>query len=159
MNSLIILVSYHHNNTEKVAKAIANDIGAEIKTPEQADVNALSNYDLVGFGSGVYFGKLDKNLLSFADKLPLVNGKKAFIFSTSGKAGKSAENFHKVFREKIVAKGYAVAGEFSCPGFDTYGLLKVSGGIKKGRPNEDDIKRAQEFAQSLMKNETKILYL
>ena len=36
--------------------------------------------------------------------------------------------------------------------FDTYGLLKIGGGIKKGRPNEDDLKQADEFALSLKKN-------
>lgn len=159
MNNLIVLVSYHHKNTEKVAQAIAGVLGAEIKTIEQTDVNNLANYDLIGFGSGVYFAKLDKNLLALADKLPQVSGKKAFIFSTSGSAGKSAEGFHKAFREKIIAKGYTVVGEFSCPGFDTYGVLKIAGGIKKGRPNEDDLKQAQEFAQRLQKNETKIVYL
>jgi flavodoxin len=159
MNNLIILVSYHHKNTEKVAQAIAGVLGAEIKTIEQTDVNGLANYDLIGFGSGVYFGKLDKNLLALADKLPQVNDKKAFIFSTSGRAGKSAEGFHKEFREKIITKGYTVVGEFSCPGFDTYGVLKIAGGIKKGRPNEDDLKQAKEFAQSLQKNEIKIVYL
>ena len=128
MNSLIILVSYHHKNTEKVAQAIAGVIGAETETPEQTDLKTLSNYDLIGFGSGIYFGKLDKNLLSLADKLPSVNGKKAFIFSTSGTTGKG-EGFHKGLREKLVAKGYAILGEFNCAGFDTYGLLKISGGI------------------------------
>jgi len=55
-------------------------LGAEIKTPDQTSPDALSDYDLVGFGSGVYFGKLHKDILEFADKLPQVNGKNALIF-------------------------------------------------------------------------------
>ena len=159
MNALIILVSYHHKNTEKVAQTLATTLGAEIKTPEQIDPNNLSNFDLVGFGSGVYFGKLDKTLLALADKLPQISNKKAFIFSTSGRAGKSAEGFHKSMREKLVSKGFTVVGEFSCPGFDTYGVLRITGGIKKDRPNSDDLKQAETFAQSLQKNESSILYL
>jgi len=45
MNALIILVSYHHKNTEKVAQVIATTLGAEIKTPEQTNPDHLSNYD------------------------------------------------------------------------------------------------------------------
>ncbi len=88
MNAIIILFSYHHKNTEKIAQVIATTLGAEIKTPDQVDPTSLSNYDLVGFGSGIYFGKHHKVLLEFADKIPQVSNKKAFIFSTSGQTGK-----------------------------------------------------------------------
>ena len=30
---------------------------AEVKTPSEVDPNGLSDYDLVGFGSGISFGK------------------------------------------------------------------------------------------------------
>jgi flavodoxin len=159
MKSLIIVHSYHHKNTEKIAQTIAPILGAEIKILDNMSPDAGLDYDLVGFGSGVYFGKLYKDLLEFADKLPQVNGKNAFIFSTSGRAGKSAADFHKALRSKLSSKGYTILGEFSCPGFDTFGLLKIAGGIKKGRPNKDDLKQAETFAQSMQKNENKIMYL
>ena len=151
MNSLIILFSYHHNNTEKIAQVISTALGAEIKTPDQTDPNSLSNYDLVGFGSGIYFGKNHKVLLAFADKLPRVENKKAYIFSTSGQTENMA-NFHRKLREKLQSKGYAIVSEFNCAGFDSYGLTKIVGGIKKGRPNEDDLKQAESFAQNLKKS-------
>lgn len=151
MNALIILFSYHHQNTEKIAQVIAKTLGAEIKKPSEADLNALSNYDLVGFGSGIYFGKFHKVLLEFADKIPQVNNKKAFVFSTSGRAGNMAK-FHKEFKGKLQSKGFEVVNEFNCAGFDTYGLLKIVGGLQKGRPNEDDLKHAEEFAQNLKKD-------
>lgn len=151
MNSLIILVSYHHKNTEKVAQVIAKTLEAEIKTPEQTNSESISNYDLIGFGSGVYFGKLHKDLLEFADKIPQVVNKKAFIFSTSGRTGNMIK-FHKQLKEKLQTKGFEVVSEFNCGAFDTYGLLKIGGGINKGRPNEEDLKQAEEFAQNLNKN-------
>lgn len=159
MKSLLIVFSYHHKNTEKIAQAIAPILGAEIKTPDQSSPDSLSEYDLIGFGSGVYFGKLHKVLLEFADKLSQVNGKKAFIFSTSGRAGKHATEFHQALRSTLSSKGYTILGEFSSPGFDTYGVLKIAGGIKKGRPNQEDLKQAEAFAQSMQKDENKILYL
>jgi len=159
MNSIIILFSYHHKNTEKVAQVIAKVIGAEIKTPTQTDPNNLANYDLVGFGSGVYFGKLGKDLLDFADKIPQVTGKKAFIFSTSGRGGKAGSKFHQPLREKLQSKGFTVVGEFHCPGFDTWGPFKIVGGANKGRPNADDLTQAETFAQSMQRNESSILYV
>jgi flavodoxin len=159
MNSVIVLFSYHHKNTEKVAQVIAKVIGAEIKTPEQTDPTTLSSLELVGFGSGVYFGKLGKPLLELADKIPQTTGKKAFIFSTSGRAGKAAAKFHKPLKEKLTSKGYIVTGEFNCAAFDTYGLLKITGGTNKGRPNPDDLKQAETFAQNLLKNEPAVMFV
>ncbi len=150
-STLIILFSYHHNNTEKVAQVIAKTLGAEIKKPEQTDPNSLSNYDLVGFGSGIYFGKLHKVLLEFVDKIPQVADKKAFIFSTSGQTGRMTK-FHKQLKEKLVAKGFQIVNELNVAGFDTYGLLKIGGGLNKGRPNEEDLKEAEEFGLGLKKN-------
>jgi flavodoxin len=106
---------------------------------------------MVGFGSGIYYGKLHKNLLELADKLPQVAGKKAFIFSTSGGPAKEKEpKFHKHLREKLQLKGFSIVGEFNCAAFDTFGPLRLFGGANKGRPNEEDLKKAEAFAQSLM---------
>ena len=159
MNSIIILFSYHHKNTEKVAQIIAKIIGAETKSPDQIDPNSLANYDIIGFASGVYFSKLDKTLLELADKIPQVTGKKAFIFSTSGRGGKSTYKFHQPLKEKLQSKGFNVVGEFSCPAFDTFGPLKIVGGVNKGRPNEKDLKQAETFAQSLLRNEPAVKYV
>lgn len=38
---------------------------------------------------------------------------------------------------------------FSCIGFDTYGPLKLIGGVNRNRPNQDDVVKLQEF---LLKN-------
>ncbi len=53
MKSLIVLCSYHHNNTQKVAEAMAKVFDAQIKSPQQTSPEELQEYDLVGFGSGV----------------------------------------------------------------------------------------------------------
>jgi flavodoxin len=149
MKSLIVLLSYHHKNTEKIAEAMASILDAEIKTPQQIDPGRLSEYDRVGFGSGIYLGQHHKVLLDFADKLPQVTNKKAFIFSTSGQTGKTSK-FHQRLKEKLQSKGYNVVAEFNCAGFGTFGALKIVGGIKKGRPNAEDVKQAEIFAQNLM---------
>ncbi len=149
----MILLSYHHNNTEKIANVFAKVLDAQIKTPQQVNPEELQDYGLIGFGSGIYDAKHHKALLDLADKLPPVTNRKAFIFSTCGVAREEyvIEN-HSSLREKLQSKGYIIVDEFSCVGFNTNSFLKIFGGINKGRPNAEDLKHAEEFAQNLKKN-------
>jgi oligopeptide/dipeptide ABC transporter ATP-binding protein len=100
LKSLILCFSYHHNNTEKVAKQIAGVLSAEIKSPLNFSSSGIVGYDLIGLGSGIYFGKHHKTLLELADKLPSTAGQKVFIFSTSGQPNNSAK-FHKKLKQKL----------------------------------------------------------
>ncbi len=150
MKSLLIVFSYHHNNTQKVAEVFAKVLDAQIKTPQQTNPAELEEFDLVGFGAGIDSGKHYKEMLGFADKLPKVNSKKAFIFSTSGVSNpKYKTKIHTALRDILTAKGYLIVDEFNCHGFNTNSFLKVFGGMNKGRPNEEDFKAAEEFAQNL----------
>jgi flavodoxin len=150
MKALIIYISVHHGNTEKVAKAMANTLDADLLEVKQANASMLEQYDLIGFGSGIYFGKHHESLLDFVDKLPVLRNKKAFIFSTSGlRKIPFVHNFDKPLREKLQRKGFDIIGEFSCRGLDTYRATKLVGGINRGRPNAQDLKQAEDFARSL----------
>ena len=40
-SALLILFSYHHNNTEKVAKVLAKVLDAQIKTPQEINPEDL----------------------------------------------------------------------------------------------------------------------
>jgi flavodoxin len=148
MKTLLILVSYHHKNTQKIADVFAKILNAQTKTPQQTNPEDLQQYDLVGFGSGIYFGKHHKELLALVDKLPLAVNKKAFIFSTSGDTRNGAK-LHMSLKRKLGSKGYIIVGEFNCAGFDTFGLLKLFGGLKKGKPDAEDLKHAEDFAEKL----------
>jgi len=155
--SLLVLHSYHHKNTEAVAKVFAEVLGAKIVTPREVNAAELAGYDLVGFGAGIDSGKHYRPILDLADKLPSVDAKKAFIFSTCGApAFLVTERFirsnHAALREKLVAKGYSIAGEFGCPGFNTNVFLKYLGGLNKTRPSAEDLERAEAFAQSLARS-------
>jgi len=151
MKSLLIVFSYHHGNTEKIARVFAEVLDAEIRAPKQVRPQELQDYDLIGFGSGIYDAKHHTDLLDLADALPRVIDKKAFIFSTSSMIGEDqvAED-HSTLRGKLQSKGYSVVGEFGCKGFNTNSFLRHFGGMNKGRPNAEDLRHAQEFARSLM---------
>ena len=78
IKSILILFSYHHNNTEKIAKTFAKVLDAQIKSPEEVKPEGLQDYDLIGFGSGIYYRKHHKVLLEFVENLPQVKNKKSF---------------------------------------------------------------------------------
>jgi len=153
MKSLLVLFSHHHNNTEKIADVFAKVLDAQIKTPQQIDPEQLQQYDLVCFGAGIDGGKHYKVLLDLADKLPQVNNKNAFLFSTAALSGekKRAED-HSTLREKLESKGYLIVDEFQCKGFNTNSFMRFLGGMNRGRPNAKDLKNAEKFAQNLKQN-------
>ncbi|MFX0009958.1 MAG: flavodoxin family protein [Candidatus Hermodarchaeota archaeon] len=160
---LILVKSIHHGNTQKVAEVFAKVLDAQIKTPEQVNIEEFQQYSLIGFGSGIYGGKHHTSLLKLADNLPQVKNHKAFIFSTDGapralikydlsfEKEKLSHN-HDLLREKLKSKGYTIVGEFLCGGFNTNNVLKLFGGINKGRPNAEDLKHAEVFAENLKLN-------
>lgn len=149
MKSLIICKSIHHGNTLKIAQKIAEVLTAEIKKPNEIKLEELLSYDLIGFGSGIYAFKHHKEILNLVKKIPNLQGKPVFIFSTSGV--KNGIKYHKALRKILEKKNCQILGEFNCLGLDTFGPFKLIGGINKGRPNEKDLQKAHDFAQELKK--------
>ena len=146
MKTLIVCHSYHHGNTKQIADAMAAVLHAAVVSPRDVTAELLDGYDLIGFGSGIAFGKHYKQINELVAKLPPVH-KNAFVFSTRG--DRRLRFYHRALRRQLEEKGWTVVGEFSCRGYDTYGATKLVGGIAKGRPNEQDLRDATEFAQSL----------
>ena len=147
---LIIVHSYHHNNTAKIADVFAKVLHAPVKRIDQVTLTELEDYDLIGFGAGIDSGRHYKELLDLADQLPEVCKKSCFIFSTSAIIGEDkVAKDHSALRQKLVSKGYIVKGEFNCKGFNTNSFLKFFGGMNKGRPNSEDLRNAAEFALNL----------
>ena len=147
MKTLIIYMSVHHGNTQKIAIKIGEVLGAELKKPSEVKPEDLAGYDLIGFGSGIYFGKFQEEILKFADSLPDMAGRKAFVFSTHGDP-KPGHN--KDFVALLGKKNFKVLSDFECRGFDTYGPFAAIGGLAKGHPDENDLKNAAEFAEKLL---------
>ena len=147
MKVLITYNSIHRGNTEKIAKAMAAAIGADILKYNEVDGYNILDYDLIGFGSGIYYSKADKNMIEFIDSLPPIKNRKAFIFTTSGKGN---PNYSSSLAKRVSETGFEVIGEFTCKAFDVWGPLKLIGGINKGRPNAEDIKKAEIFAEKLI---------
>lgn len=156
MKTIIIYKSYHHMNTEKVARAMAETMNATLVRVEDVKPGELEGYELVGFGSGIYGGKTHRDILKLVDEIDPMD-KKVFIFSTSGIHG---ENYHDLLIEKLKFKGAEIMGEFNCPGevrllglnLDLKGPLGWFMGKNKGHPNEMDLNNARIFAEGIIKS-------
>lgn len=143
MKTAIVYHSSHHGNTKKVVQAIAQ--GRDVTLIDASDVKSadLSGYELIGFASGIYFGKFHENVLQFAEN-NLPEGKRVFFLSTYG--GSSST---KAIEEVVKAKGGQIVDQFGCKGYDTFGPFKLVGGIAKGHPDEADLKNACDFFDRL----------
>ena len=155
---LVILAASSAGSTAKVARAIAEELGALVVGPDQADVARFGDFTLIGFGSGIFDGEHHAALLALADELPPAPHAKAFLFSTTGIPARLAppevladyyRGNHAALREKLRAKGYEIVGEFGCPGFNDNRFLKLLGGLNRGRPNAADLQGARSLARGL----------
>ncbi len=147
MNSLTIYASIHHGNTKKIAETINSELNGKMINFTEVKKEDLMNADLIGFGSGIYIAKFHKELIDFVKRLPTVENKEAFIFSTSGmKQNLLSSRSHKSIRRLLKSKNFKIIDEFNCLGYDTYGPLKLIGGVNKNRPNDKDKRQAIEFA-------------
>ena len=77
LRSLVVVFSYHHGNTRKIADAVAKVLGAEVRIPREVKPEEIEEYDLIGFGSGIYSAKHHAFLLDLVDRLPKVAGKQS----------------------------------------------------------------------------------
>ena len=148
MKTLIVYASIHHDNTKKVAEAMAAELQADAVKVQNIAKEAVASYDVIGVGSGIYLGKFHNTILKFIEANNWT-GKKVFVFATSGMGN---ARFTKPVEELLAGKGAEVVGSWGCKGFDTYWkLFNLFGGIAKGHPNEQDIRSAKEFAKSMGK--------
>lgn len=145
--TLIICASYHHESTMKIGRKIAEILNADIMNPKDFQIETIDNYDLIGFGSGIYNGKHHSDLLKKVEQITQQNGKKTFVFSTSTVPLKIT---HEPMNTLLMQKGFEIIGQFFCRGFMTYSFTKYFfGGLNKGRPNSKDLLEAEKFAREI----------
>ena len=150
MKVAIVYYSQHHGNTKKLLDAIKGSGDARVRAVdlintakcEKADI---SGYDLIGFASGIYFGKFSEAVITFA-KENLPRGKRVFLIYTYG----IKRDYTKGMKKIIAGKSCQLLGTYGCRGFDTFGPLKLIGGIAKGHPDENDLKGAVEFFRGVI---------
>ena len=147
---LLLVKSVHHGNTARVAEAMAGVLGAQAAKPESVPYKSLSACGLVGFGSGVYYGRMDETLFNWLRGLPYAPeaNQPVFVLSTSGLPF-LASFWHWSLHRLLARKGFRVVGAFACRGFDTWGPLRLTGGLNRAHPDEHDLARARKFAAAM----------
>jgi flavodoxin len=158
LSSLIIVYSYHHHNTEKVATVMAKVLDAEVKYPKYVDLKEVQSHDLIGFGSGIYGADFHSSIHDLVKSMPEMKGKRSFLFSTNGAPGFAQNDElikmqlrtnHEKIRKILGSKGFVVMDDFTCPGLNTNAFMKFFGGLNKGHPDKDDLRQAELFARKL----------
>ncbi len=143
----IVYASVHHGNTRKVAESLSAELSADLFTVDVAEKVRLDRYELVGLGSGIYFGRHDASLRKLVDSWQQPP-RRVFIFSTAGLPFLRWFQ-HASLRKRLVKQGCRVVSEFCCRGWDTVGPLWLMGGINRKHPDTKDLNRALEFARQL----------
>lgn len=148
MRAAIVYESLHHGNTKEVAEAMAATIGANLVRLRDRRKADLQEFDLVGIGSGIYGSRHHRDLVAFAARSHFRKGAQVFIFSTAGFPFLSGF-WHRALRAELAKKEVTIAGELCLPGYDTYAIFGMIGGINRGRPGEEDLERAARFVRSI----------
>ena len=130
-----VVYSSMSGNTKKVANAMANELGTEAKPiNEEPDLEGI---DLLFIGSGCYGGKLKGETVKFLENLKDI--KKTAVFGTYMGQTRAIESMKKALEKK----GVEVIDEWGCTGAFLYFM-------NRGRPNEKDLERARQFANSVL---------
>lgn len=149
MRAVIVYKSLHHGNTKKIAEAMADACNADLVRLGERKNPGLQGYDLVGLGSGIYQSRHHPSLIQLATEAHFSEGARAFVFSTAGIPA-LAGLWHRRLRGALVQQGIPIAGELCLPGYDTYAIFGLVGGINRGRPGDRELARAREFARSMV---------
>jgi menaquinone-dependent protoporphyrinogen IX oxidase len=130
-------------------------LNAPVNSPSDVTIEELSDYDMIGFGSGIYSQKHHPAILNFIDKIPAEMRKDSFIFSTSGISRKfavknSLDDPHTVIRDMLQKKNWVIKGDYNCAGWNTNNFLTIFGGLNRGKPDGKDLAEAERFARGLV---------
>ncbi len=166
-----ILILYFSNtgNTKKVAKSMAKGLASEeidLLKVQDTFPDSLKLYDLILLGSGIYAGKVSKNILTFikdADELP----KSFALFCTHASVDHYQDGF-KMVKKNIKKAGSEIIAEWDCRG-ENIGIPEEQRKAMldalppeqrkqaeedqerlKGHPNTEDLENAEKFARSLL---------
>ncbi|MDF2909042.1 MAG: flavodoxin [Herbinix sp.] len=154
MKSLVIYYSAYKNHTEKIAELFAEKMNADIINLKKIKNVQIDNYDLIGFGSGVYKESMAPQIFSCVEQLNLKN-KGSFVFSTSGAGMKYYNN--KLIK-LLEVKGASCKGSFACKGsfvssdFSENKIFDFMSRFALGHPNDKDFSKADKFIKKIVQS-------
>lgn len=109
----------------------------------------LEGYDLIGFGSGIFWWSHHARLRHFIAGLPRVDAVAAFVFTTAHMGRSQSLPWQPSLKAMLRTKGYDVVGSFSCEGTDPWMPQRLIPGLYRAHPDDGDLQRAREFAEHI----------
>lgn len=136
MDRISVVYATKTQHSRKLAEAMGKELGVEaINITEHPQPKETDLLFIVG---GIYGGKCNPELLSYAEKLdPSISGKVVLVTSSVSTSHRSQRDLRTLF----VNKGIDVIDEITCTG----GLLF----IKSSHPNRTDIQAIAEAAKEI----------
>ena len=144
--AVIIYASTHHGSTRKLAEAIAKQYDVHLIDATKKQTADLSAYDLIGFASGIDFGKFYDPVEQFLSKNLPENKRVFFLYTCARVSNRFTETIKTAARKKRAV----ILGEYGCRGFNTYSPWKMIGGMNKGHPSAEELQGAVHFFESLL---------
>ncbi|MDR3330021.1 MAG: hypothetical protein LBS76_01965 [Mycoplasmataceae bacterium] len=114
---IIIYQSGKHGNTKGIAENIAKELGCTAIDVKTDPIVNLEQYNVVGFGSGIYAGSFGRTLKKWINNIKWTSENTckpdAFIFSTQGspKAAGAQSRFNAFLSKK---KGIITISGWAC---------------------------------------------
>ena len=143
---VIVYESVHQRNTKKLVKAISERYNLTLIDAKSEEKIDLFEYDIIGFASGIDFGKFYPNIEQcLKENLP--ENKNVFFMYTCAKPNKK---FTQAIKTEALKKNANILGEYGCKGYNTYGPWKLIGGINKHHPDDNDISGAIKFFENII---------
>jgi flavodoxin/Pyruvate/2-oxoacid:ferredoxin oxidoreductase delta subunit len=156
MRAIVVYYS-GSGNTRKAATAIYQGIkkiiGCDIASVKDVDPKEMGKYDLIGFGSPIWFFREVAVVRQFIYNLPDMKGKLAFMFCSHG--GTPASIFHSM-TPTIQRKGLTIIGWHDTYGAPHYTLHMALPSGCDGHPDAIDLLAARNFGQELAKTAVRI---
>jgi flavodoxin len=121
-------------NTGKLADAVAK--GAGVKAQSITGAAGMAPVDILFVGASIYAGRITKGLRQFLEALKEKQAVKAAVFGTSASDRSALAEIKPILESKgipVVPEAFHCKGSFLC--------------VNRGRPNADDLARAEEFAK------------
>jgi len=146
INIAIVYTSLHHKNTERLINGIKNRYDITLIDASANKKADLNNYDIIGFASGIEYGKFYNCVEKFLNNNLPENKKVFFIYTCA----KDNPRFTDSIKNASSKKKATILGQFGCKGYNTYGPLKLIGGINRTHPDDTDVKQAITFITSVI---------
>ena len=141
----IVYASQHHGNTRRLVERIAEQRNIQLFDAEDCRKADLSEFELIGFASGIDFGRFYDPVIRFL-KENLPEGKKVFFLYTCARVN---SRFTDTIAEAAAGKNAVCLGAYGCRGYNTYGPWKLIGGMNKHHPDAAEILAAVRFVDAL----------